>query len=310
MKQEEILNLLEKSNYSRDKYKDLIQFKNNEPGFSIKREYDESLLFKPAKNHLDKSDDVCLLKIIYQNWDDINDKDYYYFLASATKFSKYISNKPYYNYLDLECPTPQSTKISNESPQPQDISLNFKIRKKDNMIMIGTNTYTFQELFDKLYYNHTYKVTKEFFDAQNKQIKLSNLLTSPLRSIRNLLTNILKFNFGRIIIEKINEKEDSKGNKKLELIQYSKEVKLFEYETSAISIFTFTLYLSILYNLYHLSFTKYYLIENILNNNALILIFGINLLISYDFFLPLIILNIIKMIDKISNVIRNKNVKF
>ncbi|EKJ88563.1 hypothetical protein CLV96_0001 [Leptospira meyeri] len=306
MNQEELINQLENSGYDKLIYTDLIKFKDNEPGFSLKREYGENLLFKPAKNQFNKNDDVCLIKVVYLGLEDQNN---FLFHASSSKFSKYISNKPYYNYFERECPTSESIQLSQTSPQPEDIGLTFSIHKINKNICVGNQNLTFQELFDKLYKIHTYKTTKEYFEKQNKQIFISNVLSFPFKTFQILIKYFLKLNFGRNIIEKKIEKEDSNVSISLELIEYSKKVKLFEYETSAISIFTFTLYIFILYISYQLSFYKFTLLDTIINNSGLLLIFGINLLILYDYFLPLILLYSLKILEIMTKSIKNKIVK-
>ncbi|MCW7483281.1 hypothetical protein [Leptospira kanakyensis] len=284
-------------------YYDPILFKSGEFGFSVKREYEENIRFKPTKNQNNKNDDVCLLKIALNDWDNAENDKYIYFHASASKFSKYISKKPFYDFNDKECPLPESIKNSNSTPQPQDLSLNFRINKLTNEISYGNKTYTLIEIFEKLYNEHIYKTTYQFHLNEIRKIKLNRYLLSPFRLTIYIFEFFLKLNFGREILDKQIEKDDSPGVLDIELVEYDKKVKLFEYETSVISIFTFTSYFALFYIYYQKSFYKFYTIDTILNSSALLLLFGINLLIIYDYILPKIIFYMLKKIKKLQAIL-------
>ena len=101
---------------------DLVLFSDpKEIGFSIKKEYSNNILFKPAKNANWKDDSIALIHVVYRYKDEVNGKvPVYVRIAMA---SRYLLDNHYdYNFDDKESPTKNSLEISTKSVQPAELA--------------------------------------------------------------------------------------------------------------------------------------------------------------------------------------------
>lgn len=103
-------------------YKNLGKIKNCEIGFTVERNYPENIAFKPSLTKDGNVDDVSIIFVRYNNFDTCAKSldSYMPISIEIYKKSNYLVKRSQssYDYENNDCPTKESIKISQKSPQP------------------------------------------------------------------------------------------------------------------------------------------------------------------------------------------------
>ncbi|WP_165782639.1 hypothetical protein [Leptospira neocaledonica] len=282
-------------------YVDFLKFRNESPGFSVKRKYASNLLFKPPINSEGSPDEVCLIRVFaFQRIEGEANK--YKVVVEATKFSLYISNHPLYNYSDSLCPTVESLRRSRNTPDPIGRSIHIIADLDNKTLFYESKKISSKEIVDKIYKSHIRNVEKITEYKQKIKNCLYHVLSSPFIMANWVLKQIAKFVFGREVV--IIPKSDPESSESIYIGQNEKlqKIKIFEYETSFLSIYSFSILIASGYTYIYLNCIKIEFLEDVLNNGAITLVFGLILIITYD----VLILNILELNIKFIHIIGQK----
>ncbi|PJZ47519.1 hypothetical protein CH362_18650 [Leptospira saintgironsiae] len=303
--QKDILEIFADVINDRSKYFDLHPYLNDVPGFSIQKPYEQNLKFKPPLDRKGNPDEVCLFKVGLYHLDPDEQSGRYQIYVAASKFSKFISKYPFYNFEQEDCPTKESLAESNKTPSPIPrhfvVEIDLKVKKLylNNKEILPTN------LFAELYDFHIKNVTSLFIARKKIQRSLCYIIVSPFNLINAVLYFASKLLFG-ITISASYKSNIEPGE--LQLTSYAnrtKTVPILNYEMSVQTIYSFTVICSgvYAYNYYCLGISDF--VESVLNNAALTLIFGLPLVMTYDYLIPYLFEQLFKLNFRIVNLLQS-----
>lgn len=282
-----------------DKYSDYHVRRDAKIGFSVRREYPQSLRYIPPKTREGTSDVAAIIYVVYEkpsNSEKEKPKKVKIFL-SITPFSKYLSHHWDYDYNDAECPTEDSVQKSKTTPKP--IALEsfdeYVYDHVTNTLQDSKNQkLTGEQILDNLFNEHcnTIHLFKGLalrwkMGSRDRVVKLCDFLVQIGKWI-------LKTFFGRTF----EPKDAFSGSIKIYLKEDMKLLKMeaidvYGYKASKNVIITFASLILIGYITAYKFSIKSELLHNMMSNNLVMICFALFSLWLLDHAIPFISLKII-----------------
>ncbi|MFA7717528.1 MAG: hypothetical protein WC875_02340 [Candidatus Absconditabacterales bacterium] len=171
---------------------------SGEIGFSIKKDYEQDILFKPSKTKTGEDDSVALIGISYEYKSENNGLVPIY--ISISKQSKYLMRGHYdYNFSDPSSPTKESLEISNRSTLPAEFESYgyYFYNINENCFIENGEKIEPRKIIDDLYQKHIKTAHKFSGIPFRSKMRLKNIIVNSSRVLILFLKRILKKGFGR-----------------------------------------------------------------------------------------------------------------
>ena len=168
---------------------------NCEIGFFVERNYPENIAFKPSLTKDGNVDDISIIYVKYKNFDTCaKSLDNYMPISIAIyKISNYLTKRSQssYDYENNDCPTKESVKISQESPQPINLDWdNYFFDSKNNKFTCGNGKFfSGIELLELIYKKHCDSV----HFIKGLPIRSKSKLIAALIKIIDIFASIIEF---------------------------------------------------------------------------------------------------------------------
>lgn len=171
-------------------------------GISFLIEYPKGGAFIPIITKDGKADSVAVVKIGYEYKSNLG-KDKIILTVKALKASRYLFNKHFYNFEDINSPTKESVELSKKSKQPIDLEelSRYEYRPNENKIFdLSKRKYVNpKKIADEIYAVHLKTLDDKVFQFK---MALQNIMVELINPINESLKIINFYMFGKTIKKK------------------------------------------------------------------------------------------------------------
>jgi len=182
------------------KYYEPIPFQDAAPGFSIKRNYPNTIPYKPPLDKSGKPDTSCMIRLLIK---ENRGGDEFEFKCDTTKFSHFGHHFFHSGEESENGPTKAEFQKSNRTPQPIDLQYedqSMRYNASTHLFSFNNKKYTLAELLELVFFDHV-NSTKHFSHKRMKY-SIANLIWTLKHFLLDFLIPTLVWalkGFGRIL---------------------------------------------------------------------------------------------------------------
>lgn len=290
---------LERFSLENSSYYDPITLKDRKAGFSIKKPYSPNIKYKPSYDTNGKPNNVAILWVTYLHPTEANielNNSKIPITIRVANVDLYANKHWDYNFSDPNSPTKDSIEKSKTTPKPLEV-LSKNEFFYDHGINIFVNRhgtpFTGIEMLDKVFDEHCKTVHPIKGLPIRSKLRTQSLTANLLGWLITFLKSFLNVVFGRTLEEDDSSFSTYRIYKKTALKKLSTDnLEIFGYKAAPGLIIVFCSSSLIIY----FGYPENPLLEKIVENEFLALLYSVSFLWFLDYICPLILLSLINVI--------------